>query len=104
KGNQMNRKWGKPSGLHPVQPAPSPLSLSLSRQSFLLTVLNPFVGTDQPIVKQSTGELSIRESPTCLVPRTPPQGPKACPVQPWCGKCRPLWGAWGTTLCVCVCE
>src|SRR4029434_6346681 len=25
----LNRKWGKPSGLHPVQPAPSPLSLSL---------------------------------------------------------------------------
>src|SRR4029434_3285342 len=24
----LYRQWGKPSGLHPVQPAPSPLSLS----------------------------------------------------------------------------
>src|SRR4029434_7254508 len=28
KGIEMNRKWGKPSGLHPVLPGPSPLSLS----------------------------------------------------------------------------
>src|SRR4029434_2831120 len=44
-----------------------------------LKSLSDEIGNDhQPLVKQSAGELSIRESPTCLVPRTPPQGPKVC--------------------------
>src|SRR4029434_2158382 len=59
-----------------------PLCLSCS-SVFLNVSLHPlfdYICNDQHVLKQHAGERSISESTTCLVPRTPPQGPKVCLV------------------------